>query len=435
MSHLGSHDRRFLILLMLLALLAGGLRTGWFVTHQELLTVDVDGYLDIARNLATGAGYSAGNPPYQTAFRPPFYPVIVALMLHLPGGLWALAVLQILMGMAMVAIVGLIALRVGASRFWSLVAATAVAVDPVLIHVAATPMTETLCTFLIALWALSVTSTLPNRQWTSGLLLGLLTLCRPTFLPFIVLQFFCLSVYGLYSHWLRKNHDDLRNCFRAAVIQFVCILLCLFPWFIRNGFVIGKWTPATTHGGYTLLLGNNETFYREVLHAPWGTSWKGESLLPWQEEIEQEMKAEDASLNTEPERDAWFYRLAFRTIRNHPGDFLLSCVWRFCRLWDLLPQYPIRDAIPVPIRWGMIAWYLMFWGGMLIGIVVVLGRGKWKQIQFPLMILNVSIVHLFYWTDLRMRAPLIPLVAVLAVLGWQRIFGDRAEFSEPRDRD
>jgi len=434
-----SSDRRFLMLLLLISLLAGGLRTAWVLSHRELLTVDVDGYLDIARHLTAGSGYSAGNPPYHTAFRPPLYPCLVALALLLPGNVGTLALFQVLMGMATVALVGSTARRIGVSTLYSLVAALIVALDPVLIHVSATPMTETFCTFLIAIWASVAVSQSAYRHWTAGLLLGLLALCRPTFLPFIGLQIFALLMYAVLARFFSRSPSpssgDFRPLFRVTVLQLLCIVLCLLPWFIRNGLVVGKWTPATTHGGYTILLGNNETFYREVLHAPWGTSWSGESLLPWQRRIEDQMHAEDPTLNTEPERDAWFYRLALRTIQSHPGDFLYSCLWRFGRLWDLLPQSPLRDSIPVPLRWVMVLWFSLLWFGMLVGIVRILRQGVREQILLPLMILNVSVVHLFYWTDLRMRAPLIPLVAVLAALGWQRLFGDRANSARSRDGD
>lgn len=391
------------------------------VTHRELLDIDVDGYLDIARHLTSGSGFSAGNPSYPTAFRPPLYPLIVSMSLLIPGKLYALAVLQILMGMATVFIVGLIPRSHGLLTSWSLAAALIVALDPILIHVAATPMTETLCTFLIALWAFSLSLHSSRFHWVTGILLGLLILCRPTFLPFFGLQILCLSTYLLKNSSESNRLSSPYSLLKITAIQGFCILLCLLPWLIRNGIVIGKWTPATTHGGYTLLLANNETFYREVLHAPWGTSWEGDSLLRWQQAIEDRMKKDDPSLNTEPERDIWFYRLAFESIRNHPADFLQSCFWRLARLWDLLPQNPLRNQIPVPLRWAMSLWFSLLWFGMVIGSTTFIRSGRWDQLLLPLMILNVSVVHLFFWTDLRMRAPLIPLVAILAVSGWQAI--------------
>lgn len=425
-------NRRFLNLLIVLALLGGMARAGWVAAHPGLMRIDVDGYLDIGSHLAAGAGYSAGNPPYFTAFRPPLYPLLVAAALRLPGELHALAALQVVMGLLTILVTGLLARRLGTSSIAALAAGLVVAVDPVLIHVTATPMTETLCTLLVALWGYSIASSSPtiSRACFSGFLLGLLALCRPTFLPYTLLQLAAvlLLTNRKNSTSSPENSAHSRTWRRSAVIQFLCVTLCLFPWFLRNGLVVGKWTPATTHGGYTLLLGNNSTFYREVLHGPWGTAWSGESLLPWQQELETRLRAAQPPLNTEPQRDQWFYREAFDTMRRQPTDFLLSCLYRFTRLWDILPQDPQRAAIPLPVRWGMAAWFSLLWFGLLVGIGVLFQRRNSAGFSPPsgfllLMILNVTAVHLLYWTDLRMRAPLIPLVAILAIQGWQTLLG------------
>ena len=424
---------RFLILLSLIACAAGGVRTTWILTHPNFLTVDVDRYLDIGRHLAAGDGFAAGNPSYPTAFRPPLYPFLVAITLSLPGGIWTLALMQVLMGCATVFLIGLAALRFGLSPLGSLVVAAVVALDPILVYVSVIPMTETTCTLLVAAWCYSLTSRAPSSAWALGLLLALMALCRPTFLPFILLQ---VSLLGLHSYRARRRGSpltELRLRWHSTGIQVLCISLCLLPWCIRNGLVVDKWTPATTHGGYTLLLGNNKTFYKEVLHAPWGTSWKGESLLAWQREIEDQMHSEDPNLSTEPKRDRWFYKLAFQTIRNQPGDFVYSCLWRFLRLWDILPQSPLKDSLPLPLQWGIALWYLSLWSGSLAGIFVALRRYRWEELLLLLMILNVSLVHLFYWTDLRMRAPLIPIMAILAISGWQAILGVWKNVPQIRD--
>ena len=44
------------------------------------------------------------------------------------------------------------------------------------------------------------------------------------------------------------------------------------PWVIRNRLVFGRWIATTTHGGYTLLLGNNPDFYRHLRQRSVGPS-------------------------------------------------------------------------------------------------------------------------------------------------------------------
>ncbi len=39
---------------------------------------------------------------------------------------------------------------------------------------------------------------------------------------------------------------------------------------------------------------------------------------------------------------------------------------------------------------------------------------SWPRIAAPLAILGLTLVHAFYWTDLRMRAPIVPAIALIA---------------------
>ena len=39
-----------------------------------------------------------------------------------------------------------------------------------------------------------------------------------------------------------------------------------------------------------------------------------------------------------------------------------------------------------------------------------------------LLILNFTLVHLFYWSNMRMRAPLVPLIALVAARGIAGLF-------------
>ena len=75
---------------------------------------------------------------------------------------------------------------------------------------------------------------------------------------------------------------------RPIAVRIVCCSVAagfvLTPWVIRNAVKFGAFIPATTHGGYTLLLGNNRVFFEEVVNGPSGR-WHGESLEQWQQEM------------------------------------------------------------------------------------------------------------------------------------------------------
>lgn len=408
------------------------------------LAQDPDAYVEIARHLVAGHGYSrggrpdAGIPPHATAYRPPLYPLILAGVLRLGAALPArsleltIGLLQLVLGAVTVWLTLAIGdrLRLGGARF---LAAALVALDPILVQYTALPMTETLCTFLVTLWlwiavgpsetgpaaASSVTVKSSGRGLLSGVVFGLCCLCRPTFLFLLVLATAWIQARALCRP--AKSGEIRRAMLRAALAFLAGLLLVLAPWTIRNGIVLGKFTPATTHGGYTLLLANNPVFYNEVVQQPRGTVWQGPSLLAWQRDLEESITEAMPPVRGEAARDRWMNRRAWQNIAAEPVLFLRACAWRLVRFWDVVPRGPEAARLP---RW-LLAGVGMFYGFELIGFgigLVALARGKWGD-WLPLLgiVATLCLVHLVYWTDMRMRAPAIPAIALISALGWSSL--------------
>jgi hypothetical protein len=181
---------------------------------------------------------------------------------------------------------------------------------------------------------------------------------------------------------------------------------------IRNGLVVGKATPATTHGGYTMLLANNPVFYQEVVAQPWGTRWQGDSLNRWQSELEADLARDGIAPDDEVSRDRWMYRRASSYIQANPSLFVRACVRRAIRFWDIAPWN--RTTYPSVLVWGT----ALFYGLISCGIVIGLGslyRLEWNRWS-PLLLLPLTLwlTHWVYWTDMRMRAPVVPILALLA---------------------
>jgi hypothetical protein len=193
------------------------------------------------------------------------------------------------------------------------------------------------------------------------------------------------------------------------------------PWAIRNWLVFGRPIVTTTHGGYTLLLGNNPVFHREELNKPWGTVWSGDSLARWNTAIETEMRQDGIRPHDEVARDRWMSRRAWRNIRDEPAAFLSACWFRFLRFWNVAPLGAVRQSLPAPLVWGVGAYYSVVTIGFLAGLVL-LRREEWPRWMPPaLLIASFTLVHLLYWSNARMRAPLIPAIALLATYGMVRV--------------
>ncbi len=275
-------------------------RGGVMILQQGRWDDDVDAYLGIARQIAAGAGFSVPNSDQPTAYRPPLYPCLLALA-QMGLGPMAIMPLHLLFGIGTVFFTWRLGLRL-VSETAARWAACLIAFDPLLLQYSTQAMTETLCAFLAA-WTLNLLIPLPESRWRQlglGLVLGLCVLSRPTFLVFGV-----LFVLG----WLYQSRKS-QISLRGPGVVLLGMLAGVSPWAIRNAIVFGELRVTTTHGGYTLLLGNNPVFYDEVVNAPWGAVWTSESLTHWQASLETEIRANAPDVETETERDRWMARRA-----------------------------------------------------------------------------------------------------------------------------
>ena len=411
--------------LCVVLLLALGVRGAVWQLHPELLLEDRDAYAEIARNLAAGRGFSMGQPPHPTAYRPPLYPACVAAVFALGGNETAIGVWQLALGLATVALTFWIGCRL-LSWPLAILASGLVAVDPILAQHGVLLMTETLTAFLVTLWiAIEVEVDAAKRgsagrrlvilRLLSGLVLGLCCLCRPTFL---LLAAGWLSWLTLTTVRRAKPGQTARLWALSAFG--IGLLGVLAPWTVRNAVVVGVATPATTHDGYTLLLANNPTFFTKVVRQPWGTTWQGPSLRAWQAELEREMAEAHPSVVDEPSRNRWMKSKVWQYIRDEPGPFLWSCGWRILRFWDVTPRGDNYGGLPGWAMFGVGVFYVFcecgaFWG--LFGCCK-----DWRRWAPALSCLTCLLAaHSIYWSDMRMRAPVIPVIAMLASAGWAKL--------------
>jgi hypothetical protein len=423
-------------LLTSVLLLAAGLRFVACTIWSEDLTRDPDAYRGHAERLVAGQGYVApdGRP---TAFRPPLYPLLLAGVLWAgPGGI---AVLQVALGVGTVALTASLGHRLGLGR-WSVFAAALVAADPLLLRYTPQVMTEATCAFLavLVLW-LAVSASVSSRFYLPlllGVAFGLAVLSRPTFWAFGFLTA-VVVVWGLIRGKRETSGDQggrLRGMLggltppaHQAAWVLLGTALVVAPWAIRNAVALGRPILTTTHGGYTLLLANNPVFWREVVAGPPGAVWEGGSLSAWQQSLEQQMAADHVPAD-EIARDRWMHGQAVAQIRAKPAMFLHSAVYRLGRFWSVTPT--AAGGSPLLSKGAAVFYVGMY---LLAGIGVVwIGRGFWRGTaagsQVPpeaatswglvvLLISAFTAVHAVYWSDARMRAPLVPAVALLSANG------------------
>ena len=415
-----------LVLLLLTALV---LRLAVILCQPAELRQDRDAYLGIATSLAEQRGYSSPDSTQPTAFRPPVYPLLLAFgMMVFPVPV-VVAGINVFAGLLTVWLTERLGNCLGLGRY-RLLAAGLIVVDPLLLRYSAQPMTESVCTFLAALWLWSLV-TVPTcnfakscyRSFGSGFAFGLLVLCRPTFWPIVAFWSWSGVIAG--GQIFRQQDRSART--KSILSRISCplgTLIIVAPWLIRNWLVLGAPILTTTHGGYTLFLSNNPVFYQEVVQQPWGTVWQHESLMNWQSEMELQIQNELGRDASEVTRDRWYSSQARQSIASNPRLFVAATLHRIRSLWNTTPQGEAAEqAASVAVT--AVGWY--YAGVLTLGLLgmVLVARQDRRHAWLPLyaLIATVQLAHLFYWTNARMRAPLTPalsLFAAAAVMPWRR---------------
>lgn len=378
---------------------------------------DPDHYLALANSLIDGQGLSYQGRP--TAYRPPLYPVLLAPLAgflgHGKSFHAALIIFQAVIGGATAYLTMRAAMMLekagngqdirpanmakskNRARLTCALAGMWTALDPLLVSQAPLIMTETLAAFLITA---AVHALVRDRPNAAGFWFGLAGLCRPS-----LLACFGLTVAARFA---TPSGLITKRCAGEAFRITICCALTMTPWAVRNWLQFGEPVLTTTHGGYTMALANNATYYEEVVFGPPNAIWTGPRQQAWMDSI-----GTDTIGLTEPQADRKIRAKAAAFIREHPRDFLISSIHRQLRFWAIAPAAEVYGP---KIRSICAIWTFPVW---FLALVALYTRSTWTwpTIATVAVAAGLAAVHLVYWTDIRMRAPIVPTLAILAARG------------------
>jgi 4-amino-4-deoxy-L-arabinose transferase-like glycosyltransferase len=357
---------------------------------------DPDNYLALARAVAAGDGLSLNGRP--TAYRPPLYPLLLAPSTLVLGKrvAWGIALFHLGLGAGTIWLTAAAAKISGLSSTRSIFAAFVTACDPVLVWQSRSVMTETPTAFLLA----ATLAALGLKGWRGpalgGLGLGLAALCRPSMLAGAALTLVAALVV---------QPGDRRTRFIRGSLVGMTGLLVLFPWFVRNLLVFGEPIWTTTHGGYTLALANNPVYYDDVLRGPPGRVWTGHDQFLWWDSVNRQTAG-----MTEAQSDRYLRQMVWRVIRERPADFARATLARLGHFWSVAPAATVYSG---GVRWATMAWTVPLWLAIALGLAQR-DLWRWPRIAAPLAAIGLALVHGLFWTDLRMRAPIVPAISLIA---------------------
>jgi len=467
--------QRFLFI-ALIAMVIAGTRCAWIAFDRDSLRQDPDAYQALAEGLKMSGIFgrlSSHGSVVPTAYRPPGYPWCLSWMvLHGKLDLLRVSVFQACLGTASALIVWRIAYRlISLTRFaffWSAIAGIGVAIDPILLKQSSLLMTETLATFLtVVSWWLWVEFYASNCRYPTlepiamvaiGLVVGVSCLVRPTALAYTGAWVF-IGTLALLLKSTRPPSICSPSICSPSLTSWFCftasVLVPLIPWAYRNSVQLHTWTWTTTHGGYTLLLANNPVLYDHIEKKGWNREWNEDRFhqlwarhliedptssefwkwsgdrLDGLDRAENERRVHEPV--SEPRQDAIASNVAWNTITGSPIIFAKSCIIRVSWLWALSPY---RSGLNSKGTWLALIWYGLLYSILLLsGIALLLNpnRGVFERwvAWYPAMaiVLSLTAIHAIYWSNMRMRAPAMPILYVAAIAGVIRMMSRNARAS------
>jgi 4-amino-4-deoxy-L-arabinose transferase-like glycosyltransferase len=378
---------------------------------DQIRYYDEQEYVGLADSVAAGSGLSVGNG-VATAYRPPGYPFLLAPISLVTGGsVLAMRLVGVLCLVVSVWLVYRLGRRLGMPAIGA-VAALATAGYPLLLYTATTlyPQVAALMLLLLSLdCAIAAVGPEQHRQQnrvllalTAGLALGGLTLTVATFVPGAV-----VTIAGLL--WRRCRLLGFRRL--VPVLAAICIGAVAIPsvWIARNAVEFGAFIPVSTNTGLNLLLGNSEN----------ATAGSGRAT-----DITRYTNAADAAHLGEVAADRFFARGAVDWVEQHPADAAVLYVEKVANTFayrnDLATagqHSALQDVV------SAVTFYPIL--GLAVLRLALVRRRSLHSVEWMLILLVVStvLVQAGFFTRIRFRVPLDPLMILLAISGLRAFIG------------
>lgn len=398
-----------------------------------LVEGDANGYWELAQKLADGEDYAIHQPP-RYVLRVPGFPLLLAASIRVFGD-------SILAARLILATVGtvccLFAFQLGRQLFNSkvgLLAAGFLTLHPLQIVSSVVILSETWFTFWMLLSLISlaffyrqfqdsegrtteprpldqITSTevgLRRKAIRTGILIGVTTLIRPGFLPWLG-----LAVLGILSC---RSRSWKARATQAACLIFGCGIL-MMPWALRNQQVTGHLVLTSLWSGPSLYDGLN----------PAAT---GASDMTFFDQEQLMSKMSEYDMNQQ------YRQRAFDFAFQHPGQTLWLAVQKAGLYLAPIPN-SLKDK-----SWAIQAVCVVFWLVPVLGVLLAmlaLFRARFRVVAGSLSgspgsdqsfrpwlslaltcgpFLLFLLVHLVFVGSVRYRLPVEFPLSILAAAGW-----------------
>jgi tetratricopeptide (TPR) repeat protein len=400
------HSGRFL--LVALFLLSSGVRLAYLTDQTEtpfFCHPRLDGLFHDIWAQSIAAGNVTGDDVF---FRAPLYAYQLAAVYCLFGHDFVAArVVQYLLGAGSTLLLFLIGRRIFGTAT-AAIAAVVFAVYPAMIYFEGELLLEGTAVFLSLLWLYSLQRTAeaphhPIRWLGTGILLGILALCRPLLLPAGLVA----SAYL----WLVNQRAGLQN-FRSSLSAIAIIVGCLLvvlPVTIRNYLVGGDAVFIASQGGLNFFIGNNPRA------DGFSSSIPGRGDTFWEGGFVSNIAEKELGFPPSPSEESTFwYRKGLAFAVSEPIDFIRLFVRKMYLFWNHVEipnnqsYYFARQYSELleknPLGFGLVAPLGVL--GMALG---------WKHQRGKLLVIFVvccCIVTAAFFVCDRFRLPVVPVLCL-----------------------
>ncbi|HOL22335.1 MAG TPA: glycosyltransferase family 39 protein [bacterium] len=390
-----------LIFIFLFALL---LRIGFILTLNNSVDVWGDWWDELGWKLASGQGYWVNNPYFPDgvrfySWRAPVFPLFLGCIYKIFGHSYLAAKI----GLAIISAISCIflyflAAEVLKNRTAGIWSALIYAVYPPSIFWTGYLAPVTLEIFLLLLIVLLLINGVRKNNIylfiAAGIFTGIAILTRSVFLIFLPVVFLWLII---------KDRKHLCKNFLSYAIT---TAIAVSPWAIRNYKIHRTFVLTSTEGGIVCYIANNpKSIYQ--LSGYWDPTGK------YDEPVIKDIKG-----LSEVETDRYFYRAAFKFIKENPDIYWKLVKDRFLRFWRLTPHTFSGPGESYKTHHTVISLITNLPIFILAGFGFLLSLKRWKDfILFYLIIICWSLpIILFFKTIIRYREPIMPLIIILSIL-------------------
>lgn len=409
--------------LIVIVLLALAVRVGVVIATPGFTPIfDAADFDRHAVSIASGHGYPKPQlaPQGPSAFRPPLYPLALAVVHKAHGGQTALRLLGALLGAVTVGLIYLLAARIWNRRV-AAVAGGMAAVFPPLVVLSASYLSELLFIPLVLAATLAAFGYRndPRIRWAAaaGVLTGLAALTRTNGLLLVV-------ALGIGVWILRPLFS--RRALAAPAVLAVAAALTVTPWVIRNAVVFHRFVGIGDQTGYA-LAGTYNSEARQMAEHP------GQPRAPHLLESFRPVFAR--SDLDEAERFSRLNDAAVDFIGEHPAYVPQTMAWNVLRVFDIertdsyerVFQAQTLQAVGMPGLASLLVPLSLYVVTALAGlgtlaVALRLGHVKGPPLFFWLVPLMMVLPALAVYGLARYRAPVDPFLVMLAAFGLVAVY-------------